>query len=454
MLATFKETILPILVYLLVWGMCVRAVVWDAAGAIFLFAILCVLPMLWYPVQDFPLGSLTLSLLVVSAWVGSWLRREEGDRPAPTGGLIWWLLITSYLSIWNTSLRYGLPYPLTLNNEVLAYWKSYAMMLALYFIAFYGLRTRENLRHLFMIVIAVLLLMSWREIANFVVGDSFAYGKRSNGPFWIVGLGANHFGAFIAHFMVFVLGASLVDDVRWRRWLGLATFVIALYPLFFSYSRGAYVAVLAALMVLGLARRRSLLVVVLVLMVFWQDLLPPSVVDRIEMTEDDGGQVEESAAMRIVMWELAKSLFNDHPVFGVGFVGFAYASEGMSLRNVHNYFLQTAAEQGVVGLVLLILFFGRAAFCGWRLYRDGEGGLFKGMGLGFVACTAAVLVSNLFGDRFSQLEMGAYFWLLLGAVDRAWVLSTTPTAVPLARDTLTPEPQGEPVRPHLVQGRR
>lgn len=442
MLATFKEVVLPLLVYLLVWATCLHAVVRNASTAVFLFAFLCVFPMFWYPAQVFPLGSLTLTLLLVSAWWGNTLQRPDKDVAAPSGWLIWWLILSSYLSIWNTSLRYGLAMPLSPGQPVVAYWKNYAMMLALYFIAFHALDNRDKLRRLVMLVMLALLLMSWREIANFVAGDAFSYDKRSNGPFWIVGLGANHFGAFIAHFMVFVLGVSLLDNVRWRRWLGRITFVIALYPLFFSYSRGAYAAVLIALIILGLVRHKSLIVVVGVLLVFWQDLLPQSVVDRIDMTEGDGGEIEESAAMRIVMWELAKSLFNDHPVFGVGFVGFAYASEGLPLRNVHNYFLQTAAEQGVVGLLLIGLLFGRAIYCGWRLYREGEDGWLQGMGLGFVACTVAVMVSNIFGDRFSQLEVGSYFWLLMGAVDRAWMLSTSDAAAPT-----------EPVKPTAGQAR-
>jgi O-antigen ligase len=423
MLAAFKEDLLPYLVYLLLWATCLVALTRRANLAVQVFAVLCALPMLWYPVQAFPLGSWTLSLLVLFALVGSWWRRREEDIPAPTGSLIWLLLLSSYLSVWNVSLRYGLPVPLTLDNTVLAYWKNYAMMLALYFVAYHGLRDRGDVRHMVMVVYAVLLVMAWREVANFVAGETFSDGHRANGPFWILGMNANHFGAFIAHFATFALGVSVLDPVPWRKWLGRIVFGCSLYPLFYSYSRGAYAAVLVAVLMLGLLRHRLLFVATLVVMVFWQDLLPDSVVDRIQMTESSDGQVEESAAMRLVMWNFAKTLFADHPIFGIGFGGFSFASDGMPLRNVHNYFLQTGAEQGVVGLLLLALLLGKALHCGWRLYKQQEDGFFSAVGLGFMACTVAVIITNQFGDRFSQLEMGAYFWLLLGTVDRAWVLS-------------------------------
>jgi O-antigen ligase len=464
MLATFKEVVLPLLVYASVWGVCLWALVQASAPALFAYAVLSPLPMLWYPAQHYPLGALTLTLLVASVLVGNALRRPRGDPPAPLGGFILFLIFASYLALWNSSLRYGLPLPISGSNELFKDWKNYAMMLALYFAAFQTLRTPEQLRRLVMIVAAVLLLMSWREIANFSAGASFHYGRRSNGPFWMLGMGANHFGAFIAHFSVFVLGIFAVDkQVRWRRWLMLGTFVISLYPLFYSYSRGAYVAVLAALVVLGVLRWRMLLVGVALLAIFWQTVLPQSVVDRIQMTDDSDGNLEESAALRFVMWTLAKHLFSEHPAFGIGFDGFWFASDGLPLRNVHNYFLQTAAEQGIFGLLLIALLLWKAVRSGWRLYRSQGDDFSRGMGLGLIACTTALAVTNLFGDRFSQLELGGYFWLLLGAVDRAWLLSSaaataqaaapagaTAAAAPVSPAAPLPPspPPGHRVQPH------
>ena len=43
---------------------------------------------------------------------------------------------------------------------------------------------------------------------------------------------------------------------------------------------------------------------------------------------------------------------------------------------------------------------------------------FKGLGLGFSACVLAVMVSNFFGDRWSFLQLGSYFWVFLALVVR------------------------------------
>lgn len=423
MLTAFKEILLPFLVYAAVLITFLLGIFWRAELALFLLTILIPLPNIWYPIQAFPIGKDTMDLLFVSAFIGSKLRRSPDLTKAPNGGFVILLMIVAYLALWNVTISFNFPLPFTTANPVLADFKNYVLMMAMYFVAYNTLQTKEQVRTMLMVFIGVVLFMVWREFSSFAAGDSFSWSRRANGPFWVCGLNANHFGAFIAHYSVLALGMFAVDKHKLRRKLYLATFLLSLYPLFYSYSRGAYVAVLAAMVLLGALRYRIFIVAVVILMFTWQIVLPESVVDRIQMTEGTGGELEESAAERLVAWDLAKNLFSDNPVFGIGFGGFFYASQGMRLHNVHNFYLQTAAEQGLVGSLLFLLFFARTMLSGWRLYRTGADEFMQSLGLGFIACISAVMVTNVFGDRFSQLALGSYLWLLWGTVDRALVLS-------------------------------
>lgn len=440
MLAAFKLYLMPILVYLGVFWAAGQGLFKRASVPVFLFLILVEFPQFWYPTHDFPLGSMSLTILGLSALIGGYRQRPPGDPPAPHHGFVLVLIVSSYVAVWVTSSRYGLGMPLTGAHDLVPAWRNYALMLSLYYVGYSAIRTEDTIRRVLLLYCWVIIVMAWREIANFVSGDVFSYNRRSVGPFYIVGMGANHFAAFIAHISVIAVGLYAMDTHKWRRRLYLVCFVASLYPLFFSYSRGAYVAVLLALLVVGVIRYRALLPVLGIFLLFWDSLLPTSVVDRIQMTESPDGQIEESAALRLVVWDLAEKLFHDNPIFGIGFQGFYYASNGLPLRNVHNYFLQTACEQGVFGIVLLALFFLKAGWTGWRLYRLGSTPFYQGIGLGFIACLSAVAVTNLFGDRFSQLGIGSYLWLLFGIVDRALVLS-------LQRAQSAPVPAVEPVRP-------
>jgi O-antigen ligase len=399
------------------------AVIKRAEWALYLLAILIPLPVVWYRAHSLPLGSDIPDILILGSILGIFINKN-GFQRAPSMMLVGTFMVVSYLALWNASSRFGLPAPLSTDNPLLADWKNYAEMIFLYFIVYGAIRNEKEQKTVVVIMATVILLIVLREFRNFTEGMSFSYGRRAEGPFWIVGLGANHFGAFIAHYGALLLGLFLVDKHKYRKWLYLAAVVISVHPLFFAYSRGAYAAALAAVVLFGLVKKRSLLVLVGVLIFAWQVILPTTVVERIAMTESSSGEIEDSALQRLVMWQYAVQFFEDNIIFGVGFNGFGLAlPAGSRLTDTHNFYLKTAAEQGMVGLVMLAAVLLVALSSGWRLYRRGQSDFHRGLGLGFVGCVVAVLVSNIFGDRWSYFALGGYFWIAWGLVDGALKLS-------------------------------
>ena len=73
----------------------------------------------------------------------------------------------------------------------------------------------------------------------------------------------------------------------------------------------------------------------------------------------------------------------------------------------------------MIFLVLLLL---KALISGWSLFLKGTEPFYKGLGLGFIGCTVAMIVNNVFGDRWSYFTLGGYFWILWGLVDRSLLL--------------------------------
>jgi O-antigen ligase len=437
MIGALKVFILPLSIWLTMLSTVLLGILWRAELPVMLYAVLAPLPTLWYPTHVFVFGKDTQDLLIASAMLGVMVNKG-GFQRTPHLGWILAIALYTYAALWNTALRFGLDAPLTRENPYLADWKNYVLMLMVYVAAFNAIRTEAHVRLLVNLSVGALLFMVQRELTSFVAGSSFSYGSRANGPFWIVGMNANHFGAFVAHIGVFALGLGLVDRHPVRRWFYLAAFFGSLYPLLFSYSRGAYVGVLAALCVFGLVRHRWLLGLVAVLMVLWQVVLPESVVDRITMTEGEDGELEASAAGRVEVWEHARSLFLQSPIFGIGLNGFMTARAGESLTDPHNFYLKTAAEQGVVGLLLLFGMLLSFLYSAWRLQRDAKTPFAAGLGYGGMGCIIAVMVTNAFGDRFSQLALGSTFFLLLGAIERMRVLQA---ALPSPGEV---EPAGAP----------
>jgi O-antigen ligase len=422
------EFLRPLFVPLLYFGGILTAIVSifkKAEWGLLLMVALIPQPNIFYKLYDFPMGKDFLDILFIAVAIGIFVNKG-GFEIRGNSVLMIILVVASYLALWNSSKMFSLPPPVSYANPMIRAWKGYAYMFCLYLLAFNAVKDGENQRKILtLVMVLVVLFISIRSLRSFTAGASFI-GSRAVGPFWTVGLGANHFGAFIIHYSAVVLGLLLLDDNRWRKILFFVTVLCSLHPLFFSYSRGAYMAGLAVLVFFGLAKKKSLLILVVVLAIAWQILLPSSVVERIRMTKGEGGQIEESAAIRLDLWDHAFRLFEEHPVIGIGFGGYEFTIREGRWTDTHNYYLKMLAEQGVIGFGLLILTLFLASRSGWRLLKAGKNGFDKGLGLGFMGCIVAVATTNLFGDRWSYFEMGSYFWVFWGLVDRAALMSSSP----------------------------
>jgi O-antigen ligase len=245
----------------------------------------------------------------------------------------------------------------------------------------------------------------------------------------VVKLNSNHLAAFIVSYCSLFLGLLLFDKEKWRRLLFLAAVACGLHPLFFSFSRGAYAAAFGVLVFFGVVKKRSLLILALILFISWQTLLPSSVVDRIKMTRGGPRGPESSVAVRLDLWNHAVELFEKNPIFGVGFGGFELSTpEKSEIKNTHNLYLKILSEQGVIGLSLLALAFFTALNSGQKLFRRGVTPFQKGLGFGFLGCTVAFIITNMFGDRWSYFVLGDYFWIVWGLVDREILMSEVPVS--------------------------
>jgi O-antigen ligase len=422
MLTAIKDVlhaIMPWVMYLAIFITIGYAAFKRSSWGLMLLILLIPQPNIWYKIHPLPLGTETMDLLLIATIAGIFIN-NGGWQKAPRTVLITCFILMIYAALWNTSLRFNMPIPISTANRFVADYKNYVEMIMLYFVAYNAVKTEEDQKRAVALMAFVLFFICLREMRNFSAGASFSYDKRAAGPFWMVGLGANHFGAYIAYVGSFILGFMMFDkEKKWRRILYTTAICCTIHPLFMTYSRGAYAAAVIALLVFGVFHKRMILVGIAALAVTWTTVLPPTVVERITMTETTDGQIEESAAIRLVLWEKAEELFQRNPVFGIGYQGFSVAVRIGGLNNVHNFYMQTAAEQGVIGLIFLALLILYSGFTGLRLFRSGVTPFQKGMGLGFMGAVAAIMISNVFGDRWSYFALGSMYWIMWGMVDRA-----------------------------------
>ncbi|MCD6565055.1 MAG: O-antigen ligase family protein [Bacteroidales bacterium] len=381
-------------------------------------------PNIWYRFQEFPFGSNILDILFLSAILGVFYQRKSFR--GGNGFVIVVFIIISYFALWNSSFNYNLPLPLSLSSPYLSDFKNYIQMIFFYFLLLAVAGRDRDRKKIIILMCCVLLLIALRNFRNFTPGDSFSWEFRASGPFWMVGLGANHAGAFFVDYASVFLGLFLLDNNKWRKCLYIPTLFFSLYTIFFSYSRGAYAALVAVLLICGTMVNKKILVGILIVIAFWQVALPRSVVDRISMTQQDDGQMENSAGGRLELWDLGFELFLEHPIFGAGYAGYELTysnkvsktgNQFSSKQDIHNFHLRTLCEQGIVGMIAYWLLFLAALRSGMKLYRHKNNPFSSGLGLGFMLCVISVFITNIFGDRWSYFCLGSYFWIFWGIVD-------------------------------------
>jgi putative inorganic carbon (HCO3(-)) transporter len=229
----------------------------------------------------------------------------------------------------------------------------------------------------------------------------------------------------------------------WLRWLALGSFAAISVAIGMSGSRGAWMGFGAAFAAVNLAssRKGAIVFAALVLliasigMVGGFRLLPESIVQRltnfvpligvrdirsIEVTDANYASLE-----RLAFWQAALDMWGDHPWLGVGFGNYqvAYADYALpkwreGLGHAHNYYLNVAAETGLIGLVSYLVLWGAALWQTAKAIRRSGDFYAKALALGALGILVHVSVHNIV-DNLWVHNLYIQVAIVLGMVKRS-----------------------------------
>ncbi|MBI2755789.1 MAG: O-antigen ligase family protein [Chloroflexi bacterium] len=275
---------------------------------------------------------------------------------------------------------------------------------------------------------------------SFALGESLrAYGNFEQ---------PNPFGGYLSTVLPVALAVALAPGTsRTVRWTSRIAVVCLALGIALSQSRGAWlglaVAFVVAVLVLG-GRARLLLgagmaALLATVLAAFAGLLPASIVQRVsqaveyfgvfdvrtvELTSENWAVVE-----RMAHWQAGWGMFLDNPWLGVGAGNypeaypFYYINDWLDpLGHAHNYYINTLAELGVVGLGILVLFltFVFATLFHAARARLGpapqpEAVIWRLLGLGILASFVVFNTHNIFDNLFvHSVNVQIGFLLALG----------------------------------------
>ncbi len=236
---------------------------------------------------------------------------------------------------------------------------------------------------------------------------------------------ANEYGAYVAYTMMPMLAWLVAYFPYKKAYMVIPGLLLALKVLVSTYSRASYLGfvIAAAAISLNKGKRFTLgvLIVAIGLGVAFPQLLPESVVSRLNQTFSQSTQsdqkLDRSSADRLILWEAAIDMSLEDPLLGKGFKGFpylkqAYTSEPVPVSDPHNMYLMIASEMGMPAVIVFfsLLFF--MFYSGLLISRSSQA-YFKPIGYSLCGVAVCIALVNMFGSRMVNLNFTASFWIFL-----------------------------------------
>jgi probable O-glycosylation ligase (exosortase A-associated) len=219
-----------------------------------------------------------------------------------------------------------------------------------------------------------------------------------------------------------VLWFHNLRDERWR-WAVAGLVVLAFVSALSSWSRGGLLSVIAVAVLLVLQSRRKWLALPILAIGLGLVLvgLPDAWFARMQTL--GAPALEDSAASRLVIWQIGWNYALSHPWFGSGFESWLlFTPPDAEFRAWHSAYVQVAAEHGLVGFALYLLLIGGTL---WTLLglmwhaKPMNSARGKPRIERMAAALFTALVAYLVGAAFLSI---AYWELLFVLLASAWVL--------------------------------
>jgi putative inorganic carbon (HCO3(-)) transporter len=422
-------------------------------GAIFgLYFLIPLIPLqtIRYRLNDLPLGASVVYIILFAVGIGILRERRPLLPKTP-----WTTPLTVYILFTLASLWAGAAYlstsaPLP-GDQRFNDWLAYMTMPALFFAVTACVDSMKEIKIMGTLMCLATFALSKSFYSSVSDRDFSTYSEDLRQSFSDGGsmgyAGVNGLAAYEAQAATFLIAMAAMEK---RFLVRLAYLGLALYAglcVMYSLSRGAYLAILAGFLFMGLVKERKLLVLLAAFALVWTAVVPGAVVMRVQMTKSEDGQLDHSSELRVQLWEDAMELIRSNPVTGCGFNTYAYMRRVGSYADTHNYYLKILVETGIVGLLVFIWIIGKSCVRGLSLFRHSRDPYLAGLGLGLAGWVICTAVSITFGDRWSYLQIQGFFWVLAGLVARGAMIQSAQAEMP------EPESDGAaygPVAPELA----
>jgi putative inorganic carbon (HCO3(-)) transporter len=225
-------------------------------------------------------------------------------------------------------------------------------------------------------------------------------------------LHSNPFATYL--FLMITLIVSLYPHVE-RRWkVVLAPLAVACGAgLISTYARGAWIATVLALVVVGILQDRRILWLLGASMITLVLVVPSIGVRLADLTQSqkESGAPGNSLVWRFQFWKQVLAL-QDNPMLGIGFKEVELAGSAAKVPP-HNDPIRVFVETGFLGLAAYIWLFFTLAVEARSTLRRAPPGLPRGLAIAFAASLCGLISLSLTANMITQLVILWYFMTIV-----------------------------------------
>jgi len=229
----------------------------------------------------------------------------------------------------------------------------------------------------------------------------------------------NVLGSYLVLIIALTLG-SLATAKGEKRFFLYTVLVAAYLCLLFTFSRGAWLAMLISVSALFFFYPKKRIILLLLLIVFLVSLPEyKTIVSRLnwELLHEDS-----SSSYRWLIWQGAIKIIEKNWLLGVGLGNFSSALahylpvESFQVLHAHNTYLHILAETGIVGFFASAVFYGYTFYKAYYIHASSANQEIANLSLGILVALLGLLVHGMVDATLFAPQLTVFFWILAALV--------------------------------------
>ncbi|MFO8061219.1 MAG: O-antigen ligase family protein, partial [Bacillota bacterium] len=291
-----------------------------------------------------------------------------------------------------------------------------------FFIGYFLIDRREGARGLLRLIALVATVVALLGVIQVATGVQTPAGWADVGETLTVRIfsivqSPNVLGSHMALAVPLLLGLACCEGSRGLRIGWLAAAALCCLALLLTFSRGAWLALAGAVLVVTFIINRRVFAALLIAVVVLGVGIP-EIRTRILSVFSEEYLAKSMLDGRLGRWLRAYDQLRSRPLFGLGpgRYGGAVAARALGVSYVDNYYVKTAAELGLVGLGAFLLWLGAALGRGYASWRRLSGSREGYLAAGLFCALLAVALHNGVENILEVPYMSTYFWLVGGVL--------------------------------------